>query len=289
MARAVEHDVGGAARDARRVDHADRDARHLPRDQARPAGPGKQLLPALDGARLPRRLECADRLAGPARRHVRARTDLQPRVRHLHGRLAAADDRLDDGARRRHLPDRVPDRAGHRRRLPARQLGRDLDRRVPGQPARDGARHQQHRRRQWLVHRADPRRPTGPDQLAHGVPDLGPGRPVRDGLGLHEAPGAEHAAALARRLAGQHHVRSRTDSDHGLDHVRDQALRTSRDRVDEPSRADPAGGGRGIADRVRGGRAPRQGSDVQPCAAAHPRVQLRDALDVPVGDRARRI
>ena len=227
MDRAVEHHAGGPAGDARRVDHADRDARHLPRHQARPAGPGQQLLPAVDGARLPGRVERADRLPGPARRHVRAGADLQPRVRHLYGRVAAADDRLDDRPRRRHLPDRLPDRAGDRRRVPARQLRRDPDRRVPRQSARDGARDQQHRRRQRLVRRADSRGPPGSDQLAHGVPDLGPGRAVRDGVGVHEAPGAEHAAAHARRLAGQRHVRARPDPDHGLDHLRDPALRAT--------------------------------------------------------------
>ena len=35
---------------------------------------------------------------GPARRHVRAGADLQPRLRHLHGRVAAARGRLDDRA-----------------------------------------------------------------------------------------------------------------------------------------------------------------------------------------------
>ena len=87
--RAVEYDARGPARDARRVDHDHRDARHLPRHQARSTGPGQQLLPALDGARLPGRLERPDRLARPARRHVRAGADLQPRVRDLHGRVAA--------------------------------------------------------------------------------------------------------------------------------------------------------------------------------------------------------
>ena len=60
----------------------------------------------------------------------------------------AADGRLDDRARRGHVPDRLPARAGHRRRLPAGQLGGDPDRRLPRQPARHGARDQQHRRRQ---------------------------------------------------------------------------------------------------------------------------------------------
>ena len=37
------------------------------------------------------------------------------------------------------------------------------------------------------VRRARARRPAGPDQLAAGVPDLGPGRPVRHRLGLSQA------------------------------------------------------------------------------------------------------
>ena len=44
------------------------------------------------------------------------------------------------GPRRRDLPDRLPHRAGRRRRLPAGQLGGDHHRRLPRQPARDGAR-----------------------------------------------------------------------------------------------------------------------------------------------------
>ena len=58
------------------------------------------------------------------------------------------------GPRRRDLPDRLPDRAGDRRRVPAGELGRDPDRRLPRQSARDGARDQQHRRRQRIVRRA---------------------------------------------------------------------------------------------------------------------------------------
>ena len=52
------------------------------------------------------------------------------------------------GTRGRALPDRLPHRPGDRGGVPARQLGGDPDRRVPRQPARDGARDQQHRRRQ---------------------------------------------------------------------------------------------------------------------------------------------
>ena len=91
------------------------------------------------------------------------------------------------GPRRGDLPDRLPHRAGHRRRLPARQRRGDHHRRVPRPPARHGARHQQHRRRQRHVHRARARRHPRADRLAPGVPHLGAGRPVRDGLGLPRA------------------------------------------------------------------------------------------------------
>ena len=50
------------------------------------------------------------------------------------------------GTRRGRLPDRLPHRPGDRRRLPDGQRGRHHHRRLPPAPARDGARHQQHRR-----------------------------------------------------------------------------------------------------------------------------------------------
>ena len=70
----------------------------------------------------------------------------------------------------------------------------------PGQPARDGAGNQQHRRRQRHVRRARARRAAGADRLAPGVPDLGAGGPVRNGLGLPEARGAQQAQARSDRL-----------------------------------------------------------------------------------------
>ena len=135
------------------------------------------------------------------------------------------------------LPDRLPDRAGHRRRLPAGQRGRDHHRRVPGQPARDGARDQQHRRRQRHVRRARARRPAGADRLAAGVPDLGAGRAVRHGLGLPQARGASASRKRAPdRLVGQRHLRARADPADGRGHLRDPALRR---------RTRPAGAARG--------------------------------------------
>ena len=206
-----------------------------------PLVPGQQLLPALDDPRLPGRLQRPDRQPRPARRHVRPGEDLQPRLRHLHGRLAAAGGRLDDRHRRRHLPDRVPDRAGGRRGLPAGQRGGDHHRRLPGQPARHGARDQQHRRRQRPLRRARPRRPAGPDRLAPGLPDLGPGRPLRHRLGLPQAGGAQRAPAGVDRLVGQRHLRARPGPADGRRHLRHPALRRHADRLGQPAGDRPAG------------------------------------------------
>ena len=102
----------------------------------------------------------------------------------------------------RPLPGRLPDRPGGRRRLPARQRCGDHHRRLPRQPARDGARDQQHRRRQRPVHRPRARRPAGADRLAAGLPDLGSGRPLRHRLGLPQARGAQRAAPGRRSTGG---------------------------------------------------------------------------------------
>ena len=118
----------------------------------------------------------------------------------------------------------LADRAGRRRRLPAGQRGRDHHRRVPRQPARDGARDQQHRRRQRDVRRARAGRHPGADRLAAGLPDQRAGRPVRHRLGLPEARGAlEPPQARADRLVGQPHVRARADPRDGLGDLRHPA------------------------------------------------------------------
>ena len=220
---------------------------HLPRHPPRPARAGEQLLPAVDDPRLPRRHERPDRQPRPARGHVRPGEDVQPRLPRLHDRLAVPDDRLDDRARRRAVPDRLSHRAGGRGGLPAGELRGDPDRRLPGQPARDGARHQQHRRRQRRLHRARARRPARADRLAGGVPDLGADRRVRDRLGVSEARGAQHAQTGEGRLVGQPHLRARADPDHGLGHLRHPPLRRPRHRLDEPQGDRSAGRGRGLA------------------------------------------
>ena len=183
--RVVQYDARGAARHARRIDHDHRDARHLPRHPPEPPGIGQQLLPAVDGARISDRLERADREPRSARRHVRPRAHLQPRLRRLHGGVAAAHDRLADRHLGCHLPRRDAPLPGRRRSLPTGQLGSDHHRRVPEEPARHGAGDQQHRRRQRHVHRPRARWPACSHQLATGVPDLGARRPVRNRVGLH--------------------------------------------------------------------------------------------------------
>ena len=155
------------------------------------------------------------------------------------------------GHQRRPLPGRLPDRPGDRRRLPARQLGGDPHRRLPRQPARHGARDQQHRRRQRHVRRAHPRRPAGADRLAPGLPDLGPGRPLRHRLGLPQAERAEHPAPGQDRLVGERHLRPRADPGDGRRHLRDPPLRRLADRLGEPAGARPAGRRGRLADRLR--------------------------------------
>ena len=149
-----------------------------------------------------------------ARRQVRARADLQPRLRRSASArsLAPAIDWMD-WAVAPNLSASGSCRA--RRGLPARQRGGDHHRRVPQvAPARDGARDQQHRRRHGNVRRPRARRRAGPDRLAPGVPDLRAGRPVRDGLGVPQARGAQQAPARAGRLVGQPHLRGRPRHDH---------------------------------------------------------------------------
>ena len=67
VGRPLEHDARDAARDDRRLDHADRDAGHLSRHPPRSARAAEQLLPAVDDPRLPGRHERAGRQPRTAR------------------------------------------------------------------------------------------------------------------------------------------------------------------------------------------------------------------------------
>ena len=146
-------------------------------------------------------------------------------------------DRLDDRRGRGPLPGRLPHRPGGRRGLPARQRGGDHHRRLSRQPARDGARDQQHRRRQRHLRRARAGRLAGADRLAPRLPDLGPRRALRHGLGLPQARGAERSAACLDRLVGQRHLRARPRPGDGLGHLWDSSLRRLADRLGEPAGA----------------------------------------------------
>ncbi len=174
--------IGRAAGDHRLVDHADRDARHLPRHQAESPRPGQQLLPALDDSRVPDRQQRAGGEPRKARRHVRPGAHVQPRIRHLHVGLAGADHRPLDRSGGFAVVDHRPPLSGRRRRVPGRQFSRDHHRCVPVESARSRARHQQHRRDQRAVHRPDPRRRARCHRLAACLPGLGALRSLRDHL-----------------------------------------------------------------------------------------------------------
>ena len=74
----------------------------------------------------------------------------------------------------RDVAHRLPHRPGRRRRLPHGQFRRHPHRCLPLQPARPGARHQQCRRHQRLLHRAGRRRHPRADRLAADLPDQRP-------------------------------------------------------------------------------------------------------------------
>ncbi len=288
MGRPLERDARRAARDARRVDRPDRDARHLPRHRPEPAAAGQQLLPALDDPRLPRRDERARRRSRPARRPLRAGEDVHARLRDLHRRVAASDDRLDARPRGRRLADRLPARARRRRGVPDCELGGDPDRRVPVQPARARARPEQRRRDQRPVHRTAARRPARADQLAARLPRLGAVRDLRNDLVAPQAARDRRARAGADRLAGKRDVRGRARPDHDRDHLRHPSLRRASDGVDEPGRARLPQRGCRAARCVRGRRVARALPDVQAAALPHPAVHVRRSVELPLRDRARR-
>ena len=171
-------------------------------------------------------------------RHVRPRADVQPGVRDLQRGLDLPDRHLAARHRRGAVADRLADRAGHRRRVPVRQLHRDPDRRLPGQPARYRAGHQLDRGHRRLVPRAAARRRARPDQLAPGLPGLRADRAVRHRVGVLHAPRHRRAQARPDGLVGQHLVRHRAGRDPGRHHLWPAALRRAPDGLDQPVGAD---------------------------------------------------
>ena len=146
--------MGGADEYHRRHVHVDpqwldrhhRPAGHLPRHRAGSAGPGQHLLPAVDDHGIPARPGRAGGQPRPARRHVRPGEDLQRGLCRLHHRLDPALVRPVPRRWRGDVADRLAGAAGRRRVHADGELGRDLDRRVAGRPARVRARHQPDRR-----------------------------------------------------------------------------------------------------------------------------------------------
>ena len=147
-----------------------------------PVAAGEHELPAVVDPRLPGRDGGAAGEPRPARRHLRAGADVQPRLRGLHVVLDPALGHLDARERGCALADPDAGRAGRRRRARVRELERDPHRRVPEGPARARAGSEQHRDGRGLVHRARARRRARAGRVAARLPRLGAGRRVRDGL-----------------------------------------------------------------------------------------------------------
>ena len=141
------------------------------------------------------------------------------------------------GDRRRHVPHRHAHLPGRRGGHADGQLGRHPHRRLPRAPAGHGPRREPGRRLQRLVHRADPRRHPGPDQLAAHLLGVGAHRPLRHRLGLPAAARARAAPLGPHRLVGQRHLRPRPGLRHGRHHLRDRALRRPRHGLDQSTGA----------------------------------------------------
>ena len=96
------------------------------------------------------------------------------------------------GGHARAVADSLASRAGLRRSHADGQLGGDPDRRVPGEAARHGARHQPDRRDLRPVHRPAARRPAGRLGLARGVLGQRAHRRLGHGLGIPQPAGDRH-------------------------------------------------------------------------------------------------
>ncbi len=136
-------------------------------------------------------------------------------------------------AGRRHVADRRAHLPGHGRRLPDGQLRRHPHRRLPGQPARAGAGHQQHRRHQRLLHGPGAGRRAGGRPLAAGVPGIGAVRPVRHRVVLLQAARGGRAPPRPHRLGRQYHLRGRADPGDDRHHRWHPAGQRPRDGLDQ--------------------------------------------------------
>ena len=184
MGRTVVHHARDIDGDDQLLDHSDRLARHLPRDQAEPSRPWEHELSAVDADGLHGLHRGAACQLRAHRRHVRTREDVHVRLRGLLGLL----DPVLGHVARRHLGGALADldasRSRNRWSVSRRQLGADPDRRFPAGPAGLGARNQQRRGDLWRVHRPGARRAARTGRMASRVPRLGAIRRLRNVSGL---------------------------------------------------------------------------------------------------------
>ncbi len=196
-------------------------------------------------------------------------------LRGVHRRLDLPDRDVDARRGGRAVADHLAGGAGHRRRVPVRQLDRDPHRRVPGQPARHRARAELDRRHRRVLHRPDPRRRARPGELAPDLPRLGPSRRVRHRLGVLHAARHRHPQAREDGLVGQPAVRRGPDRDPGRHHLRAPAVRRQRDGLDEPVRPRRDDRRRRTADRLRLRRDEGRGAAVPHVAVQDPGIRGR--------------
>ena len=192
------------------------------------------------------------------------------------------------GARRGDVADHLAGRAGHRRRVPVRQLRRHRHRRVPGQPARHRPQRELDRGHRRVVHRPDPRRRARPDQLAPDLPRLGADRRVRHRLGVLHAARHRGAQARADGLVGQPAVRRRPDRHPGRHHLRPAALRRASDGLDQPVGAHRALRRPRAAGHLRVRRDQGRRAAVPYLAVQDPGVRRRERREPDAGDGPRR-
>ena len=176
----------------------------------------------------------------------------------------------------------LPHRPRHRRRLPARQLGRHPHRRLPGPTSAA-----------WPLASTTSPGSAGSfiglilggilaaDQLAAGLPRSR----SRSASSARSGPtcswrSAARVTASPDRLAGQHHVRGRAHPRHGGHHLRHPALRRARHGLDQPASASAASRWASallVALRVRRDRGSRTRCSGSACSRSGPSPSARSS------------
>ena len=285
---AVEHDDGRVHVGARRVDRDHRAAGDLPRHPPRPAGAGEHHLSAVDDHGLPPGPGGARGHRRPTRRHVRPGPHLQRGASWCSpGRRCCCRSirsRGSGGA----VADRVASAPGARRIDADREFGGDPDRRV-SRPISAASRSASTRSQPsqasssgWSPAACWPRSIGG---RCSGSTSRSA---YSERLGLSHAARHRRAAPRPHRLVGQHHVRGRAERDPDRRDARHQAVRGSRDGLDEPGVVRIDCRRCRAARRVRRDRAPGQRPDVRAWPVPHQRVRRRQRRRPDRGGRPRR-